>query len=448
MVSLVLPEITELVVRRESAQIRSALEDWHVVDLAELLDAMDDPDHRREFFRVWGPDDALGLFGELEVLDRVGLLATLGPEERRFIVNAMSPDDRADVFAELEEEYRAPLMELLEPETRSETDQLLQYAPDTAGGLMTTEFVAVPMHITSDEAVTRVREAAQTAETIYTVYVVNESDKLVGVISLRELMLSMAEAPLSEIMITPVVSAAVDEDQEDTANRLRSYDLTAIPVVGDDDRLVGIVTVDDVLDVLDEESAEDAYRMAAIREYETSYLDTPAWKLAWQRSAWLLVLVLAGFLSGFVLESYMGLLGAFVALTIFIPVLTGSGGNAGIQVSTTIVRCLATGELAPGDALKVLRKELAAGTIVGLVMGALAAGRAAFVDVSPSMIATVGLSMTTVVVAAVAIGGMLPLGLKRLGLDPALMSSPLITTVTDSLALLIFLGAATWLLMM
>ncbi len=446
MVQLVLPEIVDLIEANRPGEVVSALDDWHPPDLAELMQDLDEPEQQLAFFRAWERDEALEIFEELEDEAQADLLEELTHRERLWLLNAMSPDERADLFAEVEDEERSQLMELLSPRARDDIRRLLSYPEDCAGGLMTTAYVAVPSHATCEEATRLVRQAAQSAETIYTVYVIDKNGILVGVLSLRMLILSGAETPVSEVMETSVISVADMEDQEEVAHKLGTYDLTAIPVVDTELRLLGIVTVDDVLDVIEEENTEDALRMAAIAEYETPYLDTPAWKIARQRAPWLMILVLAGFISGFVLERYSGLLEQLVVLAFFIPVLTGSGGNAGIQVSTTIIRSMATHEVGPGDILAVLRKEILVALMIGVAMGVIAMGRAVFVDFSWELVETVGLAMAGVVSAAVIIGGLLPLGLKRIGLDPALMSSPFITTVTDSLALVIYFEIARWLL--
>lgn len=447
MAQLVMPEILELIRSNRYSVIRSALAEWHAPDIADLLEDIDTPEAQVTFFRAWPRDEALAIFEELTDESKATLIENLTHRERLWLLNAMSPDERADMFAEVEDdEERNKLLELLSPRARADIHRLLSYPPESAGGIMTTAYVSVPETSTVDEATRLVRQVAQRAETIYTVYIVDGEGVLVGVIGLRTLLLAAPDASVRDVMETAVISAEDSEDQEEVAWRLRNYDLTAIPVVDTEKRLVGIVTVDDVLDVIREENTEDTYKMAAINEYETPYLDTPAWKLARQRAPWLMVLVLAGFLSGYVLERYESLLDQLVVLIFFVPVLTGSGGNAGIQVSTTVIRSMATHELGPGDVWAVLRKEIGVALMIGVAMGILAMGRAMFVDFHWRLFGTVGLAMTGVVGAAVIIGGLLPLGLKRIGLDPALMSSPFITTVTDSLALIIYFEIARLLL--
>ena len=446
-VPLVVPEVREMLATGQGSEIPSALEDWHTVDLARLLETLREPEDRLAFFRAWDAEAAGEIFEEITDEAKAGLLEDMSRKERFWLVNTLAPDERADLFAEVEDDDQTRLMALLSDTARREVRQLLQHEPDTAGGIMTTAFTAVPQDIDCQEATRIVREAAEHAETIYVVYVLSPTGGLVGVLSLRELILARASALVADVMETSVISAHVDEDQEDVAHRLRTYNLTAIPVVEDDDRLVGIVTVDDVLDIIRDENTEDSYRMAAITEQPTPYLQTSTWLLARRRVTWLLVLVLAGFISGYVLERYQGVLQAMVILTFFIPVLTGSGGNAGTQVATTIVRGLATHEVEPRDFLRVFRKELAIGAIVGSVMGLLTAGRVFFLNPDPRLLLTLGASMAVVVLAAVIIGGMLPLLLKKIGLDPALMSSPLITTVTDSLALIIYFETARFVLL-
>lgn len=441
-IMLVLPEVRDLLAAKDLQDLRQSLEDWHEVDLADLFQMLEGTEEQLAFFRLWERDTSLAVFEELEDEDKASLLENLTHRERVWLVNAMSPDERADLFAEVEPEERPKLMALLSPKAREEILRLLQYPEESAGGLMTTAYVAVRDTATCEEATAAVRKAAETAETIYTVYAVDAQGVLVGVLSLKSLIVSRAETLVSEVMETAVISVNASEDQEEVAHRLRTYDLTAIPVIDDGNHLVGIVTVDDVLDVIREENTEDALRMAAVESYETPYLDTPAWKLARQRVTWLLVFVLTGFIAGIVLESYREVLDVVVVLTFFIPVLTGTGGNAGIQVSTTIIRGLATHEVAPTDALIVLRKELAAGLLIGTIVGLVVALRVAFLEPSVPLVATVACSIGAVVGVAVIIGGMLPLGLRRIGLDPALMSSPFITTSIDLIGLALYFEIA------
>ncbi len=445
-INLVIPEIRELIDENRLRDIPLALADWHPVDLADLLEDLDEPWERLSFFRAWDHDEALEIFEELTDEAMAELIEGLTHRERLWLLNAMSPDERADLFAEVEDDDRVRLMALLSPRARREIHALLQYPADSAGGLMTTAFVAISEDASAEDGIRAVRSAAGSAETVYTIYVLDTDGVLVGALSLRELITARPETPVTEIMETNLISVRATEDQEEMAHQLRTYDLTAIPVVDDDGHMLGIVTVDDVLDVIREENTEDSYRLAAITEQPTPYIDTPSWKLARQRATWLLVLVFGGFLSGYVLEIYDHVIETMVFLTFFVPVLTGSGGNAGTQVSTTIVRSLATHELGPGDWWLVVRKEIVAGLMVGTIMAVLAAGRAWFVDPEPNVMLTLGLTMAAVVSTAVLIGGLLPLGLRKIGLDPALMSSPLITTATDSLALLIYFEIALWLL--
>jgi magnesium transporter len=442
--NLVIPEIRELIATNQTAEILLALSEWHPVDLAELLEDLNEGTERLTFFRAWEQDDALWIFNELEPETQAELLESLTQRERSWLLNAMPPDERADLFGEIEDEERIRLLTLVSSRTRQDIQHLLRYDPDTAGGIMTTAYVAIPDALTCEDGTRVLRQVAEGVETIYVVYATNFDGRLTGVLSLRDLILARATQTISEVMERKVIFARVDEDQEDVAHRLRTYDLVAIPVVDETERLVGVVTVDDVLDVIHEENTEDSLRMAAITtpDESTPYVDASPWILARQRVTWLLVLVLAGFVSGLVLERYSGIMEVMIILTFFIPVLTGSGGNAGTQVSTTIVRSLATKELSPGDVFMVLRKELAAGLIVGIVMGLLVAVRVWMMDPDPLMVITVGCTMTVVVISAILLGGMLPLFLKKIGLDPALMSSPLITTVTDSLTLLIYFEIA------
>lgn len=446
MVQLVMPEVLELIRKNQYAVIRSALSEWHPPDLAELLEDIELPEDQVTFFRAWPREEALSLFEELSDEAKAALIENLTHRERLWLLNAMSPDERADMFAEVEDEDRGQILELLSPKARADIMRLLSYPPESAGGIMTTAYASVPETATVDEATRLVRTIAQYAETIYTVYVVDSNGILTGVIGLRSLILAAPDAYIRDVMETAIISVDDMDDQEEVAWRLRNYDLTAIPVVDGEKRLLGIVTVDDVLDVIREENTEDTYKMAAIQEYETPYLDTSVFRLARQRLPWLLILVVGGFLSGYVIQRYEMLLQQLVVLMFFVPALTDSGGNAGTQVSTMVIRSMATRELGVGDAWAVLRKETLVALLVGAAMGILTVGRAMFVEMNWRLWGTVGIAMAAVVFAAIIIGGLLPLGLKKIGLDPALMSSPFLTTIVDTFALIIYFEVARWFL--
>ena len=353
------------------------------------------------------------------------------------VLEEMPPDERVDFIKALPEDRAEEILPLVAQAERNDIKRLMQFKEGTAGSILTTEYASLGRGITAKEALEKLKLQAPNKETIYYIYITDEGKKLIGFISLKKLIVSRSDALINDIMNENVISVNVNEDKEIVAKKLSDYDFLAIPVVDDDSRLIGIVTVDDVVDVVIEEDTEDMLRYGAAGEY-IDYMGSGPFQIARQRVLWLLVLVIMGFVSGWVIQKYAFQLQTIIALAFFIPVLTASGGNAGTQSSTVIIRGLATGEVKMKDVIKVLKKEIVTGVLVGVVMGILGVVRALIVNKNPLLGITVGLAMVATVTIATTLGAILPLLFKKLRLDPALMSGPFISSTVDVIALFVY----------
>lgn len=393
-------------------------------------------------------DRAAEVFSHLPSEEQAEYLKTLPPWRVRELLEELSLDDLADALQAVEEEdpelYRR-LKEALDPETRAEVEELTQYEEDEAGGLMTPEYVAVREGMSVDEVLRFLRRAAPDAETIYYIYVVDEAGHLKGVLSLRDLIVADPRTKVAEIMNPKVVYVRTDTDQEEVARLMADYDFTVLPVVDEEGKLAGIVTVDDVLDVLEAEATEDIHRLAAVDVPDLVYSQASPVTLWLARVRWLVILILTGMVTSSILQGFERLLDALTALAFYVPVLIGTGGNTGNQSATLIIRALATRDLDLRDWRRVLSKESAVGLLLGLTLALLLLGKVAL-DGHANLVPVVGLALFLIVLFANLVGALLPFALRRLGVDPALLSNPLIATLTDVTGLLIYLSLARFLL--
>jgi magnesium transporter len=440
-------------------------------DLKETLEA--DPDALREAFEEFHPEDIAQLMDELPLEDAVAILRTLPDEvgagvlervsnERQlellsqlgsrdaapFVVE-MSADDRVDLVQDLPEALATELLDELvkvEPEVAQETRELVEFPEETAGGRMTTEYVALPPDTKVWKAIEEVRTASREneVEIVYYVYVVAYGDQLVGVASLRDLILAEPSQTLEDIMTEQVVRVAPTDDQEKVADIIARYDLSAVPVVSDRGTMMGVVTVDDMVDVLTQEATEDAQKAGAVVPLADSYFNTRFHEFVWKRGLWLVILFMGQLLTASVMESNEKSIETIAGLAIFIPLIISSGGNAGSQSASLIIRALAVGEVFPRDWWKVLLREVGIALSIGLLLGGLGFARAILFGEPVWLSISVALSTTAVVLVGALIGALLPLGIRRVGLDPAVSSSPFIASLSDVLGLLIYFAIATW----
>ena len=440
-------------------RIREALELGDLAELErlaalapvhELLEGWDalPGEHQYVLLTVLPPAKAAEILAQLEPEAQLAFLETLPRFQVRGILAELDPDDLTDLLQAAREEKPelfAELIELLDPETRAQVHRLLAYEEDEAGGLMTPEYVAVRAGMTVEEVLAFLRRAAPDAETIYYIYVVDDAGRLIGVLSLRDLIVADPATRVKEIMNENVVFVTTGTDQEEVARLMADYDFTVLPVVDEDQRLVGIVTIDDVIDVLEEEATEDIYRLGAVEAPELVYSRSGVLELWSARVRWLVILILTGMVTSTLLGRFENVLKAATALAFYLPVLLGTGGNSGSQAATIIVRALGTRDVEIKDWPRILLKELGVGTLLGFTLSALIAAKVAL-DGQFGITPAVALSLFLLVVVANLAGSLLPLLLARLGIDPALISNPLIATVSDISGLLIYLSVAQLLL--
>jgi magnesium transporter len=375
---------------------------------------------------------------ELDPSEAARLLVRVSRAEAADILEEMEPDDATDVVEELGEEAERILAEM-EVTEASEIRDLLTYPSATAGGRMTPRFVSIRPDLTVGAAMRLLRAQAPDAETIYYIYVTDHEDHLVGVVSLRQLVVADPQQRIEALLRPDVIRVPAEIDQEDVARLLMDHDLLALPVVDEEERLLGVITADDVADVLQEEATEDIERLGGSQPLGEPYLQASPFLLFRKRIVWLLFLFLGALQTSTILQAFSDELSSFVALSFFIPLLVSTGGNAGSQVVTTVIRAMAVGEVRFRDVWVVLRRELLVGLLVGGVMGLATLLRAQTMHVDAHVAITAGLAATAIVVWATAVAALLPIGLRRLRLDPAVMSAPLIATLVDGTGLLIYL---------
>ncbi|HOY10176.1 MAG TPA: magnesium transporter [Candidatus Omnitrophota bacterium] len=439
--SLISPEIKEILnLPNKAENIKEAFSDFHSRDIFVLCESLE-PQENAEIVMALGRPLGIEFFQEFKIKQQREIFKRFSKEWMGHLLDEMAPDERADFIKALPRERADELLPLVAQAERNDIKKLVQYEEGTAGSILTTEYAFIPQDIKVKEAIERLKLQAFNKETIYYVYVTDKDRQLLGFVSLKDLLVAGVDRVVKEIMHTNIISSLVTDDKEVVAQKLSDYDLLAIPVVDNANRLMGIVTVDDVLDVIVDESTEDIYKYGAAGEY-VDYMGSHPGVIAKQRILWLLVLVVMGFFSGMIMEKYAFQLEAVVALAFFIPLLCDSGGNAGTQSSTVVIRGLATGEIKMKDVFRILRKELLAGLVVGLAMGGLAGIRAIIMNKDPLLGVTVGLSMIVTVVVATTLGAMLPLLFKKMKLDPALMSGPFITSIVDIVSLFVYLNIA------
>jgi len=399
-------------------------------------------------FRLLPKDEAIEVYEYLDPSVQQTLLERLRSSEVLELVEEMSPDDRVNLFDELPAKVVRRLLAELSPAERRVTAQLLGYAPETAGRLMTTEFIDLKEFHSVSQALSIIRRRARDTETIYALYVTDASRHLTGILSLRDLVVAEPEERLGDVMTREVVSVGTDTDQEEVARVIQRYDFLAVPVVDREERLVGIVTVDDVIDVIQQEATRDLYAAGAVQAGdEDDYFQSNLFTVARRRVVWLLVLLLANSGTAAVIASMDGVLRQVVVLAAFIPLLIGTGGNVGAQSSTVVIRGLSTQRIQTLGPWAAIWREAVAGALLGLLMILVVIPWAAYVSHWNWLVAwAAGLSLVAITTLAATAGAALPLLFERIGLDPALMSAPFIATATDVAGVFIYLRTASWLL--
>jgi magnesium transporter len=413
----------------------------HPADIAEIMGALD-TQKQVLLFRLLKKDQAIAVFEQLDFEQQENLLHHFTDEKVAEILNRMSPDDRVELFDELPAKVVKKFLNLLEPDQRDIAASMLGYPEHSAGRIMSPQVVDLKEHYTVEQALKRIRRLSPPEELAYTAYVIDAERHLLGRVTLRDLVLASPETPVRELMNQDFIAVLTDDDQEKVAQVIQKYDLLAVPVVDREGRLVGAVTVDDAIDVIEREATEDLHRLAAIRTTEDEYLHAPLWQRIKNRFIWLSVLLVMGTLTSFVMQGFSDIIQAVVALAFFVPMLIDTGGNVGSQSTTVMVRGLAVGKFERRSLWKVVFSEILIGTVLGVLLGFIAIIRVVFLRESFLVGLVVGLSVWTIVFVSNLIGVSLPVLLKRFNLDPAIAATPVITTVVDVVGVLIYFRIA------
>ncbi|MGE5592655.1 MAG: magnesium transporter [Betaproteobacteria bacterium] len=433
--------VEEFLTEKDYIGLKRTLEKHHPSEIARVLEELS-PGSTGLVFRLLPKDLAIEVFDFVDVDRKQVLLRSLSGDMVATLLNEMSPDDRTELFEELPAKVVKKYLSLLSEKERDVANMLLGYREESAGRLMTTDFVDLKETQTVDEALAHVRKTAPDKETIYHLYVISRDRRLVGELSLKELMLAPGDRLVREIMHPEVVRVSTDTDQEEVARIFEEYGFIAVPVVDSEDRLVGIITHDDILDVVREEDTEDIHIMGGLGTPEEEYFRMSLVDNVKKRVGWLALLILLESFSSNILKVYSASLEAVVALAFFIPTLIDTGGNTGTQSATLVIRGMATGEINLRQGLKVLLRECGTGVVLGFLLGAFAYVRAYLTQADVRIAFVVGLSLLVVITVSNVAGAFLPLAAKRLRLDPAVMAGPFITTVVDIIGLIVYFEVA------
>ncbi|MBI5380028.1 MAG: magnesium transporter [Nitrospirae bacterium] len=440
--AVLLPAIREALAAKDFRTLKESLEEILPPDVAEILRQIR-TDEQVLLFRLLRKDQAAEVFANLKVEEQKALFEVFTDQGIKAIIEEMNPDDRTELLDELPAGLVRKLLQLLDPGERALAHRLLGYPESSAGRLMTPEFVDLRPEMSVEAALQQIRWTGPDKETIYYAYVIDQGRKLIGFVSLKNLILADPDKPVGDLMKEEVIAVHTLDDQEAVADVIKRYNLLAVPVVDSEERLVGIVTVDDVVDVMEEEATEDIQKMGAIAAAEEGYFQSGFFSLARRRIFWLAALLVTATLSGSIMEHYASAIQAVVILAFFIPMLMNTGGCTGTQSATLIIRGLATGEIALGQVARIILRESAMGVLLGVAMGVLGFLRAVFVPGSdPTLWTTVGLTIIVTVTAANLVGALLPLCAKAFRMDPALISGPLLTTIMDAMTLVLYFEIA------
>lgn len=412
------------------------------VDIAQAIEGLPEPMHVIAF-RLLSKAEAIEVYEYLDTSVQQALIEEFKRQDVLDIVDKMSPDDRVRLFDELPAKVVRRLLEQLSPQERQATAQLLGYDADTAGRIMTPEYVSLKETLTVSQTLERIRSLANTTETIYYLYVTDTARRLTGIVSLRDLVVANPSQTLSEIMARDVVCVHTDTDQEEVARLIQRYDFLAVPVVDREQRFVGIITVDDVIDIIEKETTEDIYALGGgVQSGRDNYFQTDLITVARKRVVWLFVLLFTNSITATLINAQEDILQQVVVLAAFIPLLVGTGGNIGAQSSTVVIRGLNTDEIRDMSTYQVIGREAMAGAILGVILGILATLWAYLLKGDLAVAFSVGTSLIAIAIIASVAGSALPFLFRSLGLDPALMSAPFITTAVDVLGVLIYFTIA------
>ncbi len=439
-------ELREFLDTKQYTRLRQLLSELNEADIAALMEDLEEEEILK-VYRILPKDLAADVFSYLEVDSQQMIISSLSEREAGSVIDNLMADDAVDLLEEMPANVVDRLLANANPDTRKAINQLLRYPEDSAGSIMTVEYVALKENFTVAQAIERIRAVGLTSETIDICYVLDASRRLVGTVALRYLLLGQGDDLVRDIMHENVISINTLMDQEQAAAQFKKYDFTAMPVVDNEDRMVGIITVDDIVDILEEETTEDMEKMAAIVPSDKPYMRTTVGETYKKRIPWLLLLMVSATFTGAIISSFEEALSVYAALIAFIPMLMDTGGNAGGQASVTIIRGLSLGEITYRDVPGIVWKELRVAMLCGSTLALANFGKLMVFDrVGVYVALTVCLTLVAAVVMAMLVGCLLPIGAKKLGFDPAVMASPFITTIVDALSLLVYFKVATMVL--
>jgi magnesium transporter len=436
-------ELKMLLESKQYTLLRQYLAEENEVDVAGWMEGLEEGDMLK-MFRILPKDMAADIFSYLDVDNQQYIIGTLSDREAANIINNLMADDATDLLEEMPANVVKRLLANAKPEVRRDINHLLRYPEDSAGSIMTVEFMDLKEHLTVRQAIERIRRQGTDSETINICYVLDPQRKLLGAVALRYLLLSDEEELIGEIMQDNVIAVNTLTDQEEVAKKFQKYDFTAMPVVDNENRLVGIITVDDIVDIMQEETTEDMEKMAAIVPGDKPYMKSGIWEIYKQRIPWLLLLMISATFTGQIISSFEDALSVYVVLTAFIPMLMNTGGNAGGQTSVTIIRGLSLGEIGYRDLPRIIGREWIIGILCGLTLAVANFAKLMLLDhVGLAVAVVVCITLIAAVAMAVLIGCLLPMVTKKLGFDPAVMASPFLSTILDALSLIVYFKVAT-----
>ncbi|RBP46865.1 magnesium transporter [Garciella nitratireducens] len=431
-------QILEMIENKEYKKLHQKLQTMKPADIAEILHNLSDKNFLL-VFRLLPKDFAIEVFSSMDSNEQAKLSKLINIDELRELVKELNFDDKIDFLEEIPAQLVKRILQNCQEQERTLINQFLNYPEYSAGSLMTIEFVDLKKEMTVKEAIDHIRKTGFKKETIYTCYVIDAFRKLEGIISLKDIILADKNKKIKDLMEKDFISITTTEDQEEIAEIFKKYDLLAVPVVDLENRLVGIITVDDIIDVIEEENTEDFHKMAALQPTEKEYINSEVFSLVKQRLPWLAILMISATFTGSIIEKFESVLSKVTALTVFMPMLMGTGGNAGFQSSTLVIRSIALGEVECEDILKILWKEFRVSLLVGVSLAIVNFARIFFIENYSILIAlAVSITLFITIILAEMIGGALPIFAKLLRLDPAVMASPVLTTILDALILVTY----------
>ena len=439
--------LKEYLANKQYMKLREWVADLNYADVAAMIENFEEEDEMLRLFRILPKDLAADIFSYLPMEIQQKIITSLSDKDAGRIIDNLMADDATDLMEEMPASIVKKLLTNASPETRRNINHLLRYPEDSAGSIMTVEFVDLKEEQTVTQAIARIRKLGVDSETINICYVLDNQRKLKGTVALRYLLLSDPEAKIKDIMHENVISVHTMMDQEEVAIQFRNYDFTAMPVVDNEERLVGIITVDDIVDILQEEATEDMEKMAAIVPSDKPYMKLSVFEIWKNRIPWLLLLMISATFTGSIISAFEGALSAYVVLTSFIPMLMDTGGNAGGQASVTVIRGLSLHEIEFKDFFAVVWKEIRVAVLCGMTLAVANFAKLMLLDrVGFTVALVVCITLVLAVLFAKIVGSTLPLVARKMGFDPAVMASPFITTIVDALSLLIYFRIATVLL--